>query len=314
MSFERDQIKHRAANLAAQGVYLGTSSWKYEGWLGQLYTPARYEFRGKVARKRFEQCCLAEYAEVFKTVCVDAAYYNFPNERYLEGLVAQVPGDFRFSFKVTDAITIRKYPNLNRFGERAGKINEHFLNADLFTTAFLKPMSDFREQIGLLIFEFSKFYSSDYARGSIFVEDLDRFLGALPRGWPYGIELRNQHWLQSEYFQCLARHQVAHIFNSWDGMPAVTDQLSLPDSRPHPGLVGARFLLKPGRKHADAVKAFAPYDRVKDQYPEARSAGRALIKQGIEAKGHQQTYIYVNNRLEGNALGTLAAMAVESTG
>jgi hypothetical protein len=28
--------------LAARGVYLGTSSWKYEGWLGSVYAPSRY--------------------------------------------------------------------------------------------------------------------------------------------------------------------------------------------------------------------------------------------------------------------------------
>jgi hypothetical protein len=30
-------------------------------------------YRGKVAKTRFERECLSEYAEVFKTVCVDAA-------------------------------------------------------------------------------------------------------------------------------------------------------------------------------------------------------------------------------------------------
>jgi hypothetical protein len=29
MVFDRDRLKTRAAELAAQGVYLGTSSWKY---------------------------------------------------------------------------------------------------------------------------------------------------------------------------------------------------------------------------------------------------------------------------------------------
>lgn len=38
--------------------------------------------------------CLAEYAEVFKTVCVDAAYYTFPRREYLEGLGDQVPEYF----------------------------------------------------------------------------------------------------------------------------------------------------------------------------------------------------------------------------
>jgi uncharacterized protein YecE (DUF72 family) len=139
MPFEREQMKLKTTELADAGVFIGTSSWKYQGWLNQLYTPARYEYRGKVAATRFERSCLAEYAEVFKTVCVDAAYYTFPSEKYLDGLVAQVPSDFQFGFKVTDEITVRKFPNLPRFGIRAGKPNENFLNADLFSRAFLGP-------------------------------------------------------------------------------------------------------------------------------------------------------------------------------
>ena len=87
MAFDRERVKVHAADLAAKGVFIGTSSWKYDGWFGQLYTPARYEYRGKVAKTRFERDCLSEYAEVFKTVCVDAAYYTFPSDKYLAGLL-----------------------------------------------------------------------------------------------------------------------------------------------------------------------------------------------------------------------------------
>ena len=72
-------------------MYLGTSSWKYPGWRGQIYTDDRYVWRGRFSETRFDRQCLAEYAEVFKTVCVDAAYYRFPDRAYLEGLVSQVP-------------------------------------------------------------------------------------------------------------------------------------------------------------------------------------------------------------------------------
>jgi len=58
MSFDRERIQEKAASVAVQGVYLGTSSWKYEGWLGQLYTAERYEYRGKIAKSRFERDCL----------------------------------------------------------------------------------------------------------------------------------------------------------------------------------------------------------------------------------------------------------------
>ena len=114
MAFDREKMKGAAAALAAEGVFIGTSSWKYAGWQGQLYDRDRYVWHGKFSEARFERLCLAEYATVFKTVCVDAAYYRFPDRRFLEQLVAQVPADFLFGLKVTDQITIKRFANLPR--------------------------------------------------------------------------------------------------------------------------------------------------------------------------------------------------------
>ena len=308
MQFNRDQLREQVADLATQGVYIGTSSWKYPGWCGMIYDPARYEYRGKFAQTRFNRDCLAEYAEVFKTVCLDAAYYTFPSQQYLEGMVKQVPDDFLFGLKVTDTITIKKFPKLARFGDVAGKSNENYLNADLFAKAFVRPCESIRSNVGLLMFEFSRFWPTDYQHGRDFVADLDKFLGRLPAGWPYGVEMRNRNWLRPDYFECVSRHQVAHVFNSWDAMPPVGEQMALAGSRTNPNLVAARFLLKPGRKYEQAVKAFEPYDQIKEEVPEARAAGKQLITEGIKAGPKQKTLIFVNNRLEGNALRTIQAM------
>ena len=56
------------------------------------------------------------------------------------------------------------------------------------------------------------------------------------------------------------------------------------------------------------MKAFEPYDSIKEENPEARAAGRALIAEGQAAGPKHRTFIYVNNRLEGNAISTIAAM------
>src|SRR6516165_8906017 len=105
--FEPDQRPPQAARLgprlralAAQGIYFGTSSWKYEGWLGSIYRPERYETRGKFSKKRFEDSCLAEYAETFPTVCGDFAFYQFPTDEYWARLFSGTPSSFLFSFKV----------------------------------------------------------------------------------------------------------------------------------------------------------------------------------------------------------------------
>ena len=309
--FDRNRLRDQAARLAAQGVFIGTSSWKYPGWRGQLYDEQRYVYRGKFAETRFERMCLAEYAEVFKTVCVDAAYYTFPKLAHLEGLAAQVAADFQFGFKVTDEITVKKFPNLPRFGHRAAQPNVNFLNADLFASAFLHPCEAIRPHVGLLMFEFSRFYSADFAHGRDFVAVLDTFLSQLPKGWPYAVEMRNHHWLEPDYFACLARHGVTHVFNSWEAMPPVGEQMVLSGSRTNQSLVAARFLLKPGRKYEDAVKTFAPYDRVQEVNDEARLAGTALIREG-QTTPDRKTFIFVNNRLEGNALNTITAMVEPS--
>ncbi len=308
MSFAREEIHQRLEDLAVQGVYVGTSSWKYPGWCGTLYDRARYEWRGKFAEARFNRDCLAEYAEVFKTVCVDAAYYTFPSRQYLESLASQVPEDFLFGLKVTDMVTIKRFPNLERFGGQAGKANDNFLNAELFVTGFLQPCEAIRSNIGLLMFEFSRFWPIDYAHGRDFVAGLDSFLGRLPCGWPYGVEIRNRGWLRPEYFECLSRHQVTHVFNSWEAMPPVSEQLALPGSRTNPALTASRFLLKPGRRYEEAVKAFQPYDTLKEENPEARAAAKVMIAEGKNAGTKRRTFIFVNNRLEGNALATIAGI------
>ena len=306
--FDRERVGRRLARLAEAGVYIGTSSWKYPGWLGQVYTRDRYLWQGRFAERRFQRECLAEYAEVFPTVCVDAAYYTFPTRRSLETLTAQVPPRFRFAFKVTDTITVKRFPNLDRFGPRAGQPNPDFLNADLFQEAYLGPMQVIRDRVGLLIFEFSRFYPSDFARGRDFVEALDTFLGRLPGEWPYGVEIRNRTFFQPEYFDCLRRQRVAPVLNSWEATPPLAEQVRRAHAHAWEGPLGVRLLLRPGRRYEDAVKAFSPYDQVRDPQPETRAATADLMRSALRAGRPRPLWVYVNNRFEGNAPGTIAAI------
>jgi uncharacterized protein YecE (DUF72 family) len=291
--------------LAAEQVFIGTSSWKYPGWCGQFYDEQRYLTRNKFSQAKFEENCLEEYALTFPTVCVDAGYYQFPTEPWLRKLCSAVPPDFRFSFKVTDLITLKHFPNLPRHGQMAGRPNEHFLNADLFRSSFLRTCEPFRDQIGVLMFEFSQFHRRDFEHGRDFVAALDRFLGELPEGWQYGVEIRNKNFLEPEYFEALRRHGVTHVFNSWSRMPPVSEQLAMPGSVTT-DFAAARFLLTPGRTYEQAVTAFSPYTEVKAVDEDARAAGRKLLTQ-VKA-GRRRSYIYVNNRLEGNALETIRAL------
>lgn len=305
MPIDLPTYRRQLADLATHGLYLGTSSWKYEGWRGMIYEEQRYLTRGKWSQAKFERECLAEYSATFPTVCVDAGYYQFPTEPYLAGLSAQVPDGFQFGFKVTDEITIKTFPNLPRFGPRAGRPNPFFLDADLFRRSFLSPCEGHRAKIGPLIFEFSTFHKGDFEHGRDFMAALDQFLGNLPRGWNYAVELRNKGWLQPEYFAMLRSHNVAHVFNSWTRMPAVPEQIALEGSETADFTV-ARLLLRPGRTYELAVKTFQPYKEIQDPNVELRDAIAILIGKGFKLT--RKGWIYVNNRLEGSAPYTIEAI------
>lgn len=307
MAFPVRELTRATHDLARDAnLRLGTSSWKYEGWLGQIYDEQRYLTRGKLSHKRFEAECLEEYAEIFPTVCVDAGYYRFPSEKYLTNLAAQVPEDFRLSFKVTDEITVRRFPKLDRFGDRAGSDNPNFLNVPLFIEAFLGPLSSHRQKAGVLIFEFSTFHPTHFPRLRDFLSPLDAFLAQLPTNWQYAIEVRNPNLLRPEYFDILRAHNVAHVFNSWTKMPPVEDQMAMPGAFTT-DFYAARFLLRPGRAYQQAVDNFQPYGETRAPNPEARAAIKNLIARSQTSPTQRPSYLFVNNRLEGNSPNTLAA-------
>lgn len=310
-TFPVSELKQALAALAERNVFLGTSSWKYPGWTGQLYDEQRYLYRGKFAETRFQRDCLEEYAQVFRSVCVDAGYYQFPSPEYAAGLCAQVPEGFRFSFKVTDEITARTFPNLPRHGKKAGQRNPHFLDAELFRAAFLASFERHRGKTGMFIFEFSHFHPRDFGRGREFVDALDHFLGQLPPGWQYGVEIRNKSLLHPDYFAMLRQHGVAHVMNNWTHMPPVAEQWKMPGVMTAESFTAARFLLKPGRTYEQAVAMFSPYNATKDPYEEARQVAAEIIESRARAAELQKTlpsFLFVNNRLEGNALLTMLAV------
>jgi uncharacterized protein YecE (DUF72 family) len=310
-AFDREQFAAGLRWLATRGVYLGTSSWKYEGWLGQIYNPGRYLTRGKFSQAKFQRECLREHAEVFSTVCVDAGYYRFPSPKWIAELMEAVPQEYRFTFKVTDDITARTFPNLPRHGDRAGKRNEHFLNAELFQQGFIGPLTPWKEKCGVLIFEFSQFHPRDFARGRDFVDALGGFLGALPKGWRYGVEIRNRNLLQPDYFAMLREHGVAHVFNAWTKMPAIGEQMAVEGSLDSADFQVARLLLKLGRTFEEAVQTFQPYQTLKEPVEETRAAAVSLVNYALKQKpdsSRPKAFVYVNNRLEGNALLTLMAI------
>lgn len=288
--------RDRLRRWASKGIFFGGSSWKYPGWKGMVYN------RMYPSKKAFDQECLAEYSELFPTVCADFALYDFPDAGRMKIIHDQTTDAFRLSLKVTDRITIKRYPNLPRHGSNAGKENPDFLNLELFEDAFLAPLEQLKKKIGIIIFEFSTFYPNSGVSYDRFVELIDNFLSRLPKKYQYAVELRNQEFLTDEYLRMLKKHEVSHVLNSWTRMPPIIEQISIAGVLTA-GFSVARALLRPGRSYQEAVDMFSPYDRVKEEYPELRIGLAEAVSRCI-AEG-RSLYAYINNRAEGNSPKTI---------
>lgn len=282
-------------------VHFGTSSWNYPGWQGLIYHQ-KYPKSGASGKM------LAEYARwpLFSTVGIDSSFYNPLSEKTLAEYAAALPAGFRCVSKVWDRITVHTHSKM-RDKAHAGQANPDFLNPELFVEAVLDPcLRHFSDHLGPFVFEFQALTGKAKPVPQGFADRLDEFFSALPRSAPYAVEIRNEEYLTPAYFAVLREHGVAHCFNSWTRMPSIGEQLDLPGAIGAPFVV-ARALLRPGRYYAAAVDAFQPYDRIQDRNPELRADLARLIETAVKAR--IPAYVLVNNRAEGSAPLTIAAVA-----
>ncbi len=293
-------MDEQVTKLLKKRLYIGTSSWKYLGWKKIVYK------NPYTSEKQFNDQCLMEYAQNYPCVGVDHTYYSWPTTPLMKKYSVQTPQHFRFGLKVTEKLTVFKYPKFKRYGKDAGSLNKSFLDPGLFREKFLSPLTELGEKVGPIIFGFSQFYPGTIASGQEFVERLDNFFVAL-RGSPFSfaVELRNANWLQQPYFEVLQKHSVSHVFNSWTRMPTIGEQLEVASGAKLPSYV-CRLLLVPGTKYEQAVEAFSPYDKIQEEFPQVRDQTAQLLQRAVVFG--VPAFVFVNNRAEGCAPVTIAGI------
>lgn len=276
-------------------VRFGTSTWTYDGWAGDVY---HRRYHGAQPAKRLE-----EYVRypLFRTVGIDSAFYEPPSDEELRAYAQALPPGFPCVSKVWDRITVR------RLDQRRGERNPDFLNADLFKDAVLGPYTrTFRDHAACFVFEFQAMRGRDIPHPLEWADELDAFFAALPRDFRYAVELRNPELLTDLHGEVLKRHRVTHVFNSRTEVPPIGAQLDLSWTFPTDFTV-ARALLPPGRRYADAVKAFEPYDRIREPLPDLRADILRLVQEALRRR--IEAFILASNRAEGNAPGTIREVA-----
>lgn len=285
------------AALAAKrppGLFLGTSSWTFRGWAGLVY-------RGNPTQEQLVDSGLGEYARhpLFNTVAIDRSYYAPLGVDELAHYAKQLPRGFRCVMKVWNAVTARVDP-------RTRLPNPQYLDPAFFKDAVLAAVDkSFAAHQGPLLFQFLPLGRSELPSPTEFSHKLERFLGQLPRDYAYAVELRNSELLTPSYFAALQRHGVSHVFNHWERMPAIRDQLANPASLTSSHVV-CRLLLPQGMGYEEAREAYAPFDKLQAVDEPMREDVVALWK-ACRAAGRSLTII-VNNKAEGSSPLTVRAL------
>jgi uncharacterized protein YecE (DUF72 family) len=294
LDFSRE---HELARCLPDGVYFGTSSWTFTGWAGLVYpagtTEAELQERGLELYTRYP---------LFRTVGIDRSYYRPLAAADLEKYASQLSPGFRCVSKVWSQITSAVDP-------RTRRPNPGFLQAGLFEDEVLPPIErHFAGHAGPFVFEIAPMSGAELLPTAEFEKRLERFLGALPRGFQYAVELRNRELMTRTYLEILRAHGAAHVLNFWERMPGVGEQLDVPGVL-GAGFAVARLLIPPGRRYAERKRELAPFDRV--VAPEARMRNDVVrLVQACLTLG-KQLFVIVNNKAEGSSPLTIRGIAEE---
>jgi hypothetical protein len=99
---------------------------------------------------------------------------------------------------------------------------------------------------------------------------------------------------------------MAHVFNAWTRMPDIGAQVRIPGAFTADFSV-VRALLRHGCTYEQAVKSFEPYRATQEPDLTTRDAIRQIGERSRRLG--QPAFLFVNNRLEGNAPSTIEAVA-----
>lgn len=177
---------------------LGCSGWDYDEWIGPFYE----------SRKGSK---LAAYGRVFNTVEINSTFYRAPTPGMVLGWGKYTPDDFTFAAKVPQTVT---HDHLLRVESGADRDLANYCD-------LMKPLLE-AGKLGVLLLQLPPRLR--------FEEDRTReFFDALPEGFEFAIEFRNESWMHPQAFELLREYGVAYTVVDEPLLPPVvhiTSQLA----------------------------------------------------------------------------------------
>jgi uncharacterized protein YecE (DUF72 family) len=176
-----------------RNLHLGTIGWSYNFWKGSFYP-------NKTASKDL----LAYYATRFDTVEVDSTFYRIPNVQAITNWKNQTPQGFKFSLKFPGKITHVKM----------------LKDCQTETSLFLDRAKLLGEKLGPLLLQFPPNFGVDH------LPDLADFLKNLPKPNRYVVEVRDEAWLNTDFYSLLQACNAALAWVDRPNMPQTSEVTS----------------------------------------------------------------------------------------
>jgi uncharacterized protein YecE (DUF72 family) len=314
---ERTLQEYRFRDLHP-GVFLGTASDRYAGWIGQIYSQGKYASglsrrSKKIGGQSFVEEVLPvesveEYFQHFRVLEMDFTFYRpllekdgrpTQNLQVLRAYASRLPHDARLILKVPQAVFARKILLQNRYAP-----NADYLNPELFVRQFYEPAVELLDPwLAGLVFEQEYQKKEDRSAPETVASELDTFFAALPRDTRYHVELRTETFLRDAVFRVLEKHGVGQVLSHWTWLPPLARQFSMAGRRflNPAGKAIIRLMTPRGMRYEEAYAKAFPFSALVEGLMDPRMVEEtaALMKRALEDNVH--IHVIINNRAGGNA-------------
>lgn len=299
-------------------IRIGTASDRYAGWIGQIYTPGRYESAitrraRSLGGKRYVEEVLppesaGEYFRHFPVLEIDFTFYRplltkegrpTDNYRLLEGYLPFLDGAGELILKAPQIFTS---PTVLRRGGFTP--NSDYLDSAAFRMRFLEPAKQILGDSlrGILVEQpyrpsRERPASGDHAR------ELERFFGKIPCTGLCHLEVRTEALIEDHLLEVLGKSGVGLVLSHWTWLPGLAGQYARAGKRSFSsdGRCLIRLLTPRGRRYEESYAMAFPFDRMVEGMESAGMVEETVgIMRDAVDRGKSVTII-VNNRAGGNA-------------
>ncbi|MDQ4133735.1 MAG: DUF72 domain-containing protein [Actinomycetota bacterium] len=156
-------------------LWVGTSGWQYRSWRGVFYPE-------KLAQKHW----LEHYAERFRVVEVNNAFYRLPEASTFAGWAERTPDDFLVAVKASRYLT-----HIRRLQEPAEPVHR-----------LMDRARHLGIKLGPVLLQLPPNLAADG-------KALDQTLAQFPAGVRVAVEFRHESWFTDETQELLRRHGAA---------------------------------------------------------------------------------------------------------